>query len=66
MASSDANRDCEGLIKLPYFGMRKRSDEMRQPRFVQARQVITQDPTGMLETFLDVHRSFYVVSMSAN
>jgi hypothetical protein len=55
MALSDANGDGEGLIKFPYFGKRKRSDEMRQARFVKARKVITQDPTGMLETFLDTY-----------
>jgi hypothetical protein len=55
MASSDTNGDSEGLIKFPYFGKRKRSDEMRQARFVHARQVITQDPTGMLETFFGTY-----------
>jgi hypothetical protein len=53
MASSDANGDGEGLIKFPDFGIRKRSDEMGQTRFVHAGKVITQDPTGMLEIFLD-------------
>jgi hypothetical protein len=55
MASSDANSDGEGVIKLSYFGIRKRSDEMGQPRFMQARQVIAQNPTGMLEAFLDTY-----------
>src|SRR6185437_6622 len=56
MTSSDANCYGEGLIKFPYFGIRKRSDEMRQTRFVHARQVIAQDPTRMLETFFDAYR----------
>jgi hypothetical protein len=55
MASSDANSDGEGVIEFSYFGIRKRSDEMRQTRFVYARQVITQDPTGMPETLLDAY-----------
>jgi hypothetical protein len=56
MASSDANGDAEGVIKFPYFGIRKRPDEMRRTRFVHSRQVIAQDPTGMFETFLDAYR----------
>jgi hypothetical protein len=55
MASSDANGDGKGLIKLSYFGMRKRSNEVRQTRFVHTRQAITHDPTGMLQTFLNAY-----------
>ena len=55
LVSLYANGDGEGLIKFSYFGIRKRSDEVRQTRFVYARQVIAQDPTGVLETFIDTY-----------
>ncbi len=57
LVSLYANGDGEGLIKFSYFGIRKRSDEMRQTsvQLCTLARSSHRIQTGVLETFIDTY-----------
>ena len=62
MRPREADRDHKGIVEFAEFGLGQFADEIRQPRFFDARQAVAQDAAGMFTPTLILDSAIGLVS----